>query len=150
MGLSMQVFSLATHRWGTRILQLALENCLPEQTEFVIKEVHQNAEELIQDQFGNYVVQSVLGKVYRARLQTEVRSSDEKVTRFFGPVAVHGAQEDRSKLILCIKGKVLVLSRNKYATVVVGKCITHATRAERAKIIDEVCGFSEKYALKPG
>jgi len=57
----------------------------------------------------------------------------------------HGKQEHKSKLITSIKGKVLVLSQHKFASSVVEKCVTHATRAERATLIEEVCGFNDKY-----
>lgn len=59
-------------------------------------------------------------------------------------VVEHGKQEDKSKLIASIKGKVLVLSQHKFASNVVEKCVTYATRAERSTLIDEVCGFNDK------
>lgn len=62
-------------------------------------------------------------------------------------VAEHGKQEDKSKLIASIKGKVLVLSQHKFASNVVEKCVTHATRPERATLIEEVCGFNDKYVI---
>lgn len=40
---------------------------------------------------------------------------------------------------------MLVLSQHKFASNVVEKCVTHATRAERALLIEEVCGFNDKY-----
>lgn len=42
-----------------------------------------------------------------------------------------------------MRGKVLVLSQHKFASNVVEKCVTHATRAERAFLIEEVCTFNE-------
>jgi pumilio RNA-binding family len=35
------------------------------------------------------------------------------------------------------------LSQHKFASNVVEKCVTHATRAERALLIEEVCGFND-------
>lgn len=72
---------------------------------------------LLQDQYGNYVVQHVLE---------------------------HGAGEDRSRLVAAVRGKVLQLSQHKFASNVVEKCVTHATRNERALLIDELCGFNDK------
>lgn len=59
---SLQVFSLSTHPYGCRVIQRILEHCLPEQTSSILDELHQNTEQLIQDQYGNYVIQHVLGR----------------------------------------------------------------------------------------
>lgn len=59
----------------------------------------------------------------------------------------HGKPEDKSQLITSVRGKVLALSQHKFASNVVEKCVTHATRAERALLIEEVCGFNDKYVL---
>lgn len=56
----------------------------------------------------------------------------------------HGKPEDKSQIILSVRGKVLVLSQHKFASNVVEKCVTHATRAERAVLIEEVCNFNDK------
>ncbi|XP_069612765.1 pumilio homolog 1 isoform X12 [Ranitomeya imitator] len=64
------------------------------------------------DQYGNYVIQHVLE---------------------------HGRPEDKSKIVAEIRGNVLVLSQHKFASNVVEKCVTHASRTERAMLIDEVC-----------
>jgi pumilio RNA-binding family len=55
-----------------------------------------------------------------------------------------GKPEDKGQLISSVRGKVLVLSQHKFASNVVEKCVTHATRAERALLIEEVCGFNDK------
>lgn len=57
----------------------------------------------------------------------------------------HGKPEDKSILIGAVRGKVLALSQHKFASNVVEKCVTHATRAERAVLIEEVCSFNDKY-----
>jgi pumilio RNA-binding family len=56
----------------------------------------------------------------------------------------HGKPEDKSTLIKSVLGKVLTLSQHKFASNVVEKCVTHATRAERNMLIDEVCMFNDK------
>lgn len=55
----------------------------------------------------------------------------------------HGKPEDKSALIASVRGKVLTLSQHKFASNVVEKCVTHATRAERALLIEEVCTFTD-------
>lgn len=71
----------------------------------------------LQDQYGNYVIQHVLE---------------------------HGKPEDKAVLIAGVRGKVLTLSQHKFASNVVEKCVTHATRAEKAQLIEEVCNFNDK------
>ena len=56
-----QVLSLSTHPYGCRVIQRILEHCTPEQTAPILNELHMNTETLIQDQYGNYVIQHVLG-----------------------------------------------------------------------------------------
>ncbi|XP_032719891.1 pumilio homolog 1 isoform X11 [Lontra canadensis] len=68
------------------------------------------------DQYGNYVIQHVLE---------------------------HGRPEDKSKIVAEIRGNVLVLSQHKFASNVVEKCVTHASRTERAVLIDEVCTMND-------
>jgi len=71
-----------------------------------------NTEQLLQDQYGNYVVQHVLD---------------------------HGKAEDKSQIVIGIRGKVLHLSQHKFASNVVEKCIQNANRQERSVLIEEVC-----------
>jgi pumilio RNA-binding family len=56
----------------------------------------------------------------------------------------HGKPEDKSGIIKAVLGKVLSLSQHKFASNVVEKCVTHATRAERNMLIDEVCLFNDR------
>uniref|UniRef100_A0A674G997 Pumilio RNA binding family member 2 n=2 Tax=Taeniopygia guttata TaxID=59729 RepID=A0A674G997_TAEGU len=105
-----QVFVLSTHPYGCRVIQRILEHCTAEQTLPILEELHQHTEQLVQ--YGNYVIQHVLE---------------------------HGRPEDKSKIVSEIRGKVLALSQHKFASNVVEKCVTHASRAERALLIDEVC-----------
>lgn len=55
-----QVYAMATHPYGCRVIQRILENCLPEQTAPILNELHEHTEKLVQDQYGNYVIQHVL------------------------------------------------------------------------------------------
>lgn len=54
----------------------------------ILEELHQAIERLVQDQYGNYVVQHVLE---------------------------HGSLDDKSKIVAELRGKVLVLSQHKFA-----------------------------------
>lgn len=134
---SSQVYNLSTHPYGCRVIQRILEHCTPDQTSPILAELHQHTDQLIQDQFGNYVIQHVLGEPHHksrnVHLYNQTFCSSE-----------HGKPEDKSQLITSVRGKVLVLSQHKFASNVVEKCVTHATRAERALLIEEVCGFNDK------
>lgn len=59
--LFVQVFALSTHPYGCRVIQRILEHCTQEQTAPILEELHQHTDQLIQDQYGNYVIQHVLG-----------------------------------------------------------------------------------------
>uniref|UniRef100_A0A8C3ALI8 Pumilio homolog 1 n=1 Tax=Cyclopterus lumpus TaxID=8103 RepID=A0A8C3ALI8_CYCLU len=128
------VLSLALQMYGCRVIQKALE-FIPSDQQVI--ELHQHTEQLVQsrflklaaclcdvrstswcphDQYGNYVIQHVLE---------------------------HGRAEDKSKIVAEIRGNVLGLSQHKFASNVVEKCVTHASRAERAVLIDEVCSLTE-------
>lgn len=58
----LQVLTLSTHPYGCRVIQRILEHCTPEQTAPILDEMHAHVEQLIQDQYGNYVIQHVLGE----------------------------------------------------------------------------------------
>ena len=47
-------------------------------------------------------------------------------------------QEDKSKIVDAVKAKVLPLSQHKFASNVVEKCVQHASRPDRAILVDEV------------
>lgn len=63
-----QVFTLSTHPYGCRVIQRILEHCTAEQTSSILAELHINTEKLIQDQYGNYVIQHVLGESFKDAL----------------------------------------------------------------------------------
>ena len=47
-------------------------------------------------------------------------------------------QEDKSTIVDAVKTKVLPLSQHKFASNVVEKCVQHASRPDRAVLVDEV------------
>jgi pumilio RNA-binding family len=97
----LQVYNLSTHPYGCRVIQRILEHCTLEQTTLVLGEIHDQTERLVMDQYGNYVIQHVLE---------------------------HGRPEDKSKIIHCIQGKVLMYSQHKFARSVV---FPHETKLMR-------------------
>ncbi len=55
------VYTLATHRYGCRVIFRILECCISEQSNPILQRIVQSGPELLRDQFGNYVVQHIIG-----------------------------------------------------------------------------------------
>jgi pumilio RNA-binding family len=68
---------------------------------------------LVQDQYGNYVIQHVLE---------------------------HGRPQDKTMIIQKLKGQVLQMSQHKFASNVVEKCIQFGNKYERSFMIEEIIG----------
>lgn len=63
------------HAYGCRVIQRILEHCIDEQKQVILEEIKDSFSVLIQDQYGNYVIQHVLkhGRpTDRGRLMREV------------------------------------------------------------------------------
>lgn len=109
-----QAYSLATHPYGCRVIQRMLEYC-PDAQVALLEELHRYTQNLVVDQYGNYVSQHIIER---------------------------GAPADRSKVIDVVRGQVLALSKHKFASNVVEKCIAFGSPEERHELIEE--------ALRPG
>lgn len=81
-----------------------------------MKEILENVRELCKNQSGNYVIQHVL---------------------------LHGLPQHRTAVIQSLRGSILALSRHKFASNVVEKCISSASRQDRELLIDEMVGRDE-------
>ncbi|KAJ3829016.1 armadillo-type protein [Lentinula raphanica] len=102
---------LATHTSGCRVLLRAFEY-LPEPfTAPLIEELHVNTHMLIQNQYGNYVMQFVIE---------------------------HGKPQDSSAVILQLRGHLLAMARHKYASNVCEKALKFADSDTRRQLIDEI------------
>jgi hypothetical protein len=77
----------------------------------LIGELHRCTAQLVQDQYGNYVIQHILER---------------------------GRPSDKSMVVSKIRGQVLQLSKHKFASNVVEKCVDYGTREERQLLIEEV------------
>lgn len=106
-----QVYNLATHPYGCRVIQRMFEHCTEDQAP-LMEELHRYTHNLVQDQYGNYVIQHVLER---------------------------GKPEDRSQVINKIRGQVLQMSKHKFASNVVEKCVAYGSQSDRRALIDEVC-----------
>jgi hypothetical protein len=80
-------------------------------------ELMRSALSLVQDQYGNYVIQHVLE---------------------------HGKRKDKSTVITKIKGQICQLSQHKFASNVVEKCVEYATPQERIIILEDILNGTTK------
>lgn len=142
-----QVYHLATHPYGCRVIQRILEYCNEQQTVAVklspllssllpplppqhlrpfcfllahltcatqtpiLDELLRCTVSLVQDQYGNYVIQHVLE---------------------------HGKPQDKSPILAKLHGQILQLSQHKFASNVVEKCVQYADDHDRAILIEEI------------
>lgn len=105
------VYDLSTHPYGCRVLQRCFEHLPEDQTRPLMDELHKYMINLMQDQFGNYVVQFVLEQ---------------------------GKSHDRSQVIAKLRGQMLNMARHKFASNVCEKALVTASLEERRALIDEI------------
>ncbi|KAG0044433.1 mRNA binding protein puf3 [Gryganskiella cystojenkinii] len=105
-----QVYTLATHPYGCRVIQRMFEYCSDTKTP-LMDELHKYIPNLVQDQYGNYVIQHILER---------------------------GKPSEKSLVVSKIFGQVLPLSKHKFASNVVEKCVAYGSKSDRQKLIEEV------------
>ncbi|KAL7981237.1 hypothetical protein Chor_005471, partial [Crotalus horridus] len=140
------VLSLALQMYGCRVIQKALEFIPPDQQNEMVRELDGHVLKCVKDQNGNHVVQKCIECVQPQSLQFIIdafKGQDQYGNYVIQHVLEHGRPEDKSKIVAEIRGNVLVLSQHKFASNVVEKCVTHASRTERAMLIDEVCTMND-------
>ncbi|KAI8634834.1 ARM repeat-containing protein [Xylariaceae sp. FL1651] len=102
-----QIEPLASHNYGCRVIQRILEHGTDAERKSLMIDLHSCATKLIMDQYGNYVTQHIIA---------------------------HGEPEDRSIMIRHVIDRLLLLSKHKFASNVVEKCIEFGTVEERRAI----------------
>ena len=102
---------LAAHCYSCRVLQRIFEHCAESQARPLMLELQQHTQQLMQDQYGNYVIQWTLQR---------------------------GAPADRDAVIESAKGQLLALSRHKFASNVVEEIFRRASPAQRHELIEEM------------
>ncbi|KAI0079938.1 ARM repeat-containing protein [Panus rudis PR-1116 ss-1] len=105
------VLGLATHPFGCRVLQRSLERLPIEHTRPLLDELLEHSLQLMQDQFGNYVVQYVLE---------------------------HGQPQDNAAIVSSLRGQFLLMARHKFASNVCEKALITTTSELRRALIDEI------------
>ncbi|KAG8746934.1 mRNA binding protein puf3 [Ceratobasidium sp. 414] len=105
------VYDLATHPYGCRVLQRCFEYLREPQTRPLIDELHKYTTQLMQDQFGNYVIQFVLE---------------------------HGAPADRDWILHKLRGQMVQMAKHKFASNVCEKALVTADPESRRLLIEEI------------
>jgi len=108
------VESLSKHRYGCRVVQRAIEFCVEHQKDAVLKKIVECHASLVDDQYGNYVIQQSL---------------------------VCGREEHQREVIKTLiknDGSFVRLSKHKYASNVVEGMLKNGTDQHRVLILEEL------------
>lgn len=108
---------LCCHPYGCRILQRMLEHCVESQKSATLDEIQRCHKALLDDQYGNYVIQHVLQ---------------------------YGRESDRDSLLhIIVHNDLLKLSRQKFASNVVEKLLKYGNSNQRNAIVREMLHYVE-------
>jgi len=107
---------VGTHRHGCCVLQRCIDHASELQRAALIQHITNSAYNLVQDPFGNYVLQYIV---------------DLKQTKYINP------------LCLSFKGRIVPLSKHKFSSNVIEKMIRGAEQSMTTMMIDEMLGGSD-------
>lgn len=106
------VKTLCCHPYGCRVLQRMLEHCVSFQKTATLDKIQLCHKALLDDQYGNYVIQHVLQ---------------------------YGRESDRDSLLnIIVQNDLLKLSRQKFASNVVEKLLKYGNSNQRNAIVREM------------
>ncbi|KAI0843347.1 ARM repeat-containing protein [Hypoxylon sp. FL0890] len=108
--------AVGTHRHGCCVLQRCIDHASGDQKLWLINKITENATQLVQDPFGNYVVQYII---------------DLNETTFTEP------------LILQFRGKISQLSRHKFSSNVMEKCLRCGNDQSKDMMVNELLAPGE-------
>lgn len=109
-----KVMALGKDQWGCCVLKKCVDRSEGALREKIIDSIAQNSLDLVQDAFGNYVVQHLI--INRAP----------------------GQNPNVGRIIDALKGHVFELCLQKYSSNVLEKCLANSPDKERNKIINEI------------
>jgi len=113
--------TLSCHPYGCRVLQRILEHCDEGKKELVLDEIQKCHQKLLDDQYGNYVIQHVLQ---------------------------FGRASDRDSILkIIVDNGLLGLSRQKFASNVVEKLLKHGNGTQRRTIAREMLKVCHKVGM---
>lgn len=107
---------VGTHRHGCCVLQRCIDHASGDQKAWLIRQISDNAFQLVQDPFGNYVVQYIL---------------DLNEPIFTEP------------LVAMFRGRVGQLARQKFSSNVIEKCLRCAEEVSKDMLVEEMLSVPE-------
>ncbi|GEM10551.1 pumilio RNA binding protein [Rhodotorula toruloides] len=140
---------VATHRHGCCVLQRCIDHASESQRIQLVTEITYNSLTLVQDAFGNYVVQYVLDL-------NDNRFIEAIVRQFLGNVSALSAQKFSSNVVekcirvadatgrraiideLLVKNRLERLLRDSFANYVVQTALDYAEPAQRAQLVETI------------
>ncbi|THU91133.1 ARM repeat-containing protein [Dendrothele bispora CBS 962.96] len=105
------VHDMSSHPYGCRVLQRCLEHLPEDMAAPLLEELYKSAIPLMQDQFGNYVIQFILE---------------------------HGRPQDKALIVSKLRGQLLHMARHKFASNVCEKALVSAEPDARRALVDEI------------
>lgn len=116
--------SLSCHPYGCRVLQRILEHCVESQKSAALDSIQLCLRTLLDDQYGNYVIQHVLQ---------------------------FGRKSDRDIILgMIVENNLLALSRQKFASNVIEKLLKYGSSDHRNVIVREMLKTSEDKSVESG
>ena len=113
--------TLSCHPYGCRVLQRILEHCDEQRKKEVLDEIRKCHRKLLDDQYGNYVIQHVLQ---------------------------FGRPEDRDSILeIVVESGLLTLSRQKFASNVVEKLLKYGNSQQRRAVVREMLKVREMFVF---
>lgn len=116
--------SLSCHPYGCRVLQRILEHCVESQKSATLNSIQKCLRTLLDDQYGNYVIQHVLQ---------------------------YGRKTDRDIVLqMIIENNLLVLSKQKFASNVIEKLLKYGSAEHRTAIVREMLKPTDDETVESG
>lgn len=116
--------SLSCHPYGCRVLQRILEHCVESQKSATLNSIQKCLRTLLDDQYGNYVIQHVLQ---------------------------YGRKSDRDIVLhMIIENNLLVLSKQKFASNVIEKLLKYGSAEHRTTIVREMLKPADDKTVESG
>ncbi|EEB05663.1 RNA-binding protein Puf3 [Schizosaccharomyces japonicus yFS275] len=109
------VYNLSSHPYGCRVIQRIIEHFADARSS-VYLQLHTQILHLAQDQYGNYVIQHLMKK---------------------------GSPSEQREIVEVVLGNVLHLSRHKFASNVVERCISYCSDTDRERFFNSLLGENE-------
>lgn len=118
------VVPLSCHPFGCRVIQRILEHCIESQRAATLDSIQKHLRTLMDDQYGNYVIQHVLQ---------------------------FGRKSDRDIVLeIIVENGILELSRQKFASNVIEKLLKYGNSNHRNTVIREMLKHAEDKTLEEG